>query len=329
MEQSANNPAVPSKVRLAHLSDVHITAEPLGWQRDDWLSKRFPGWLNFRWLGRRHRFHAADAVLKTLMAELHRQRPDRVIFSGDATALGFEAEFVRAAALLGVAGEDRLPGLAVPGNHDYYTPAVQASGLFERYFAPWQVGERIGEARYPFAQRVGPVWLVAVNSCTGNRWAWDAGGSVDGPQLERLAQLLERLEPGPRILVTHYPVALRSGKKERATHGLRNLAALVEVAAGGGVCLWLHGHRHGAYYLQNPACAPFPVVCVGSATQSGLWSYNDYVIADRSMQVTRRVYSPQHHCFRDAESFAIPLVGKRHGVSPPCDAAPLAGSTGG
>ena len=79
------------------------------------------------------------------MADLHRHPPDRVVFSGDATALGFEAEFVRAAALLGVAGPDRLSGLAVPGNHDYYTPGVEASGLFERYFAPWQTGERVGE----------------------------------------------------------------------------------------------------------------------------------------------------------------------------------------
>jgi len=53
--------------------------------------------MNFQWLGRSHRFRDADKVLTALVAELHRLRPDRVIFSGDATALGFEAELARAA----------------------------------------------------------------------------------------------------------------------------------------------------------------------------------------------------------------------------------------
>src|SRR5262245_60423600 len=226
-------------IRLAHLSDIHITATPLGWQWRDWFSKRYPGWVNFRWLGRRFRFRQADEVLAVLMANLRRRNPDRVVFSGDATALAFEPEFRRAAELLGVSDDGRLPGLAVPGNHDYYTRAVEASGLFERYFAPWQTGERIDDAVYPFAQQVGHVWLIGVNSCTGNRWPWDAGGSVGPAQLKRLDTLLARLDPGPRILVTHYPVRLASGKPERRSHGLRDVADLVTVAVRGGVCLWL------------------------------------------------------------------------------------------
>jgi 3',5'-cyclic AMP phosphodiesterase CpdA len=297
-------------VRLAHLSDVHITARPLGWHRRDWLSKRFTGWLNVRLLGRGHRFRRADDVLRALMEDMRQDRPDHVIFSGDATALGFEAEFIRASALLGLSAPGALPGLAVPGNHDYYTRRDQAAGHFERYFAPWQAGERIDGATYPFAQRVGPVWLVAVNSSTGNRAPWDAGGSVDAAQLDRLRRVLEQLSPGRRILVTHYPVALASGRRERRTHGLRNLAALVEVAAGGGVCLWLHGHRHGPYYLPRPAFAPFPVICAGSATQHGLWSYNRYVSDGSRFQVSRRTYQPTDGRFRETDSFELQLCGR-------------------
>src|SRR5262249_14913330 len=113
------DPAPP--LRLAHLSDIHITARPLGWRRRDWLSKRVTGWLNLRLLGRAHRFRQAEAVLAAWAADLRRRPPDWIIFSGDATTLAFEAEFAQAAALLGVTGPDRLPGLAVPGNHDYYT----------------------------------------------------------------------------------------------------------------------------------------------------------------------------------------------------------------
>src|SRR5262249_12099405 len=204
-------------VRLAHLSDIHVTAPTLEWRLGDWFNKRLAAWIYFRWLGRRHRFRHSDTVMAAFAAELHARQPDHVVFSGDATALGFESEFRRATEQLDVG---RRPGLAVPGNHDYCTRPAAASGLFERYFPPWQAGERIDGAIYPFAQRVGTAWLIGVNSCTGNRWAWDAGGSVGAEQLARLGRLLGALAPGPRILVTHYPIALASGKRERRVHGL-------------------------------------------------------------------------------------------------------------
>jgi 3',5'-cyclic AMP phosphodiesterase CpdA len=294
-------------VRLAHFSDIHVTARPLGWRPGDYLTKRYPGWINFRWLGRRYRFRRAEDVLAAFQTDLARQRPDHVVFSGDATALGFETEFARAAALIGVDHPDTPSGMAVPGNHDYYTPAVEASGLFERYFAPWQNGERVDGAVYPFAQRIGHVWLIGVNSSTGNRWTWDASGGVDAGQLDRLGRLLKRLEGEPRILVTHYPVCLASGQPERRSHGLRNLADLLAVAGEGGVCLWLHGHRHNAYHLPKTERAPFPIVCAGSTTQSGLWSYGVYTIAGRHLQAVRRVFDLKEGGFREGESFDFEL----------------------
>ena len=75
-------------------------------------------------------------------------------------------------------GDGNIPGLAVPGNHDYCTLAAECSGHFERHFAPWQEGRRVDDHRYPFAQRAGSVWLIGVNAATGNRFPWDAGGGV-------------------------------------------------------------------------------------------------------------------------------------------------------
>jgi hypothetical protein len=151
------------------------------------------------------------------------------------------------------------------------------------------------------------VWLVAVNTSTANRWMWDASGGVDGPQLDRLARLLARLPGGPRILVTHYPVCLKSGKPERRSHGLRNLHDLVQIASAGRICLWLHGHRHGAYQHQTTSLAPFPVICAGSATQNGLWSYNSYAIQGGVLIGKRRVFEPQTGTFCDGESYQLTL----------------------
>jgi hypothetical protein len=150
--------------------------------------------------------------------------------------------------------------------------------------------------------------LVAVNSCTGNRWIWDAAGSVGSEQLNRLAKLLDRLDAGLRILVTHYPVCLAQGGPEPSHHGLRDLADLIGVAARGGIRLWLHGHRHHPYHLTDTRSVPFPVVCAGSATQHGVWSYGEYTIEGQLLRGKRRVFSSRATAFRDDETFELRLA---------------------
>jgi 3',5'-cyclic AMP phosphodiesterase CpdA len=294
-------------VRLAHFSDVHITSRPLGWGFADWFNKRWAGWFNLRFLGRAYRFRDADALLGRLMTELRQDPPDHLIFSGDATTLGFEQELRRAVELLGVNGAETPPGLAVPGNHDYYTRSVAASGLFERYFAPWQKGLRVYDAPYPFAQRLGPVWLIGVNSCTGNRLIVDASGQVGTPQLKRLETLFQQLDDAPRILVTHYPICLKSGHTEHRYHGLRDLDAVLSVAERGGVALWLHGHRHGPYHFAQTQWASFPVICTGSVTQHGCWSYGFYTIEGNQVRAIRRTFSEDKQCFEESERFDLEL----------------------
>jgi 3',5'-cyclic AMP phosphodiesterase CpdA len=293
-------------IRLAHFSDIHVSTLPLDWKLHDWFSKRVTSWINHRYFGRASRFAHADEVVKRLMEHLRERAVDRLVFSGDATALGFESEIRHAADLLQI-GPGPIPGFAIPGNHDYCTRSAAASGAFERHFAPWQEGVRIDEHGYPFAQQVGPIWLIGVNAATGNFWPTDAGGTVDAPQLERLKRLLESLPPGLKILVLHFPICLSTGQREIHHHGLRDLDLLLDVARTGGVNLWLHGHRHGAYHLQQPPGAAFPVICAGSATQTGLWSYGEYQIDGSDLQARRFAYDPAGQQFREAETFALRL----------------------
>jgi 3',5'-cyclic AMP phosphodiesterase CpdA len=293
-------------IRLAHLSDVHVTAPHLPWKWRDWLSKRLTSWVNYAWLGREQRFVFGDQVLFRLMDDLDDRKVDHVVFSGDATALGFESEMDRAACLLRVT-DLATKGLAVPGNHDYCTRFAEKSGAFEKYFTPWQQGRRIGEHRYPFAQRVDDIWLVGVNAAVGNRIPWNASGWVGPDQLTRLRQLLAGLEPGPRVLVVHYPVRLSNGQREPKAHGLRDLDALLAVARGGGVSLWLHGHRHHPYHFDATPDVPFPVICAGSATEDGIWSYGEYTIDNGRLDAVRRIYDPLQRRFRDAERFTLAL----------------------
>ena len=294
-------------VRLAHFSDIHVTAPDCTWRTRDWFNKRMSAWINLRVLGRGKHFRHTDRILACLRTELEQRNFDHAVFSGDATAMGFEEEMRRAAELLGVGANGQPPGLAVPGNHDYCSHAAMHGGHFERFFAPWQDGERIGGEVYPFAQRVGDIWLVGVNSSTANFWPHDARGHVGDAQLERLEKLLGSLEPGPRILITHYPIRLASGAPEKLFHGLRDLDHLVSVAQRGGVVLWLHGHRHDHYHHRHSDRTPFPVICAGSATQHGTWSYSDYTITGSHLCALQRVYDDSAHCFRDGSTFELDL----------------------
>jgi 3',5'-cyclic AMP phosphodiesterase CpdA len=292
-----------TSIRLAHLSDVHVTARST-WRLRDWMSKRFTSWLNWRVLGRGKTFLHTDRVLAALMAELRERGCDRILFSGDATALGFEEETARAAELLRVGRPGTPPGLAVPGNHDYLTVSA-ASGHFERHFAPWLAGERVEDAVYPFAQRVGSAWLIAVNSSKSNWRPTDASGQVGETQLRRLETLLARLEGGPRIIVTHYP-AIRDAR--HPARDLLDVEALREVAHRGGIGLWLHGHHHQHYFHHTPEMTPFPVVCAGSATQYGLWSYGEYTLSGRRLTAVQRVFEDKTGRFIEGKSFELELA---------------------
>jgi 3',5'-cyclic AMP phosphodiesterase CpdA len=294
-------------IRLAHFSDVHLTSKHLGWSRRDMLSKKVTGWLNVKVFGRGRRFRHAPTVAEALVREFRTRGFDHLVFSGDATKLAFESEFAAAANRLHVGHPDLPPGIAVPGNHDYYTIRCYLAHHFEKHFSPWQQGERVDGETYPFAQRAGHVWLIAVNSSTPNFWHWDASGAVGDDQLARLRDLCRRLGPGPRVLVTHYPLRSRHGKIEGRAHRLRDHKAALIAAKDAGISLWLHGHIHRSFVLHPSEDIPFPVICAGSTTQTKRWAYNEYVIDGTRLTAVRRRYDPLAHKFHDTETFHLDL----------------------
>jgi 3',5'-cyclic AMP phosphodiesterase CpdA len=291
--------------RIAHFSDIHLTARSLRLDAFDWFGKRATGWLNAR-LGRGKHFADSATVAGVLAKDLKSRGYDHVVFSGDATTLGLRTEFEEVRRVL-EPDHGWPPAIAVPGNHDYYTFRAVRAGAFERVFAKWQEGERIEGHHYPFVQKAGPLWLVAVNSAGANLAFWDSRGRVGNLQLRRLAELLRRLPPGPRVMVTHYPLMLADGREEALWRRLRDARRLLELAKAGGIRLWLHGHRHVHYHRPVDQSLPFPVVCAGSATQALKWSYNEYTFADGLFHGRRRVWSVDAAQFVDGDEFSFPF----------------------
>lgn len=265
----------------------------------DYLSKRLTGWLNLSARGRGRRFADAVRRLTIFHGQVNAERPDAIVFSGDASAVGLGAETMSAADGLGV-GDASMPGVAVPGNHDHYVGGDPLRGDFERAFAPWQKGWRVDEHTYPFAREINGAWLVGVNSAVPNSLFWDARGRVGRPQLARLGRLLESLPTGPRVLITHYPPCCEDGSPEPFWHGLRDVESLKQIMADNGVVAWLCGHRHHGYVLPPDASRPYTVCCAGSGTQNGLASFCEVRIDVDSVEVTRRKFVPTADHFRTA-----------------------------
>lgn len=296
-------------IKLAHFSDVHLTAPRLGWTVRDVFGKRTTGWVNVNLLGRGVRFKHAPSVADVLRRDLATRGYDHLVFSGDATMLGFDTEMAAAAAALGVGDESLPPCVAVPGNHDVYVARSERRGAFEAAFAPWQRGERVGNSIYPYARKVGHVWLVAVNSARSNFWMWDATGKVGEKQLARLRDLCARLDDGPRVVVSHYPILTRKRIPEPRFHRLKDWDRVRDTAAECGVSLWLHGHRHGWYVLPPGEGLPFAAICAGSSTQTKKWGYHEYTIDGWKLTGVRRVFEPDAAEFRDTHTFELDLPG--------------------
>lgn len=292
--------------RLVHFSDIHLPAKPLGLRLRDAFSKRLTGWVNLK-LGRGRKFREGPTILDALFANICKEPVDAIVFSGDATVLGYEAEVVSAVRQLHVGEAEMPPGIAVPGNHDYYVKA-SVTGAFERHFAPWQQGIRVDEAVYPFARRVGGCWVIAVNSATPNWGIWNARGMVGPDQRRRLERLLAQLDSGPRILVTHYPLMLPTGTPEKRWRRLRDADELLPILIAGKVRVWLHGHRHDHYCHAPTAARPIALICAGSATQRDRSGYNTYAIhADHLIHIRHR-WNEERSTFVQEALVHIPLV---------------------
>ncbi|HMP61115.1 MAG TPA: metallophosphoesterase family protein, partial [Gemmatales bacterium] len=114
----------------------------------------------------------------------------------------------------------------------------------------------------------------------------------------------------PKILVTHYPIALPCGRPEKRHRRLKDLPALLEIVRSHGVQLWLHGHRHDAYHLEPTPQQPVPALCVGSGTMHGHWTYAEYTFDGNSVRIEYRMFQPRPPRFETVRTVVVPLPVK-------------------
>ena len=260
-------------IRLAHLSDLH---HQIDWRRRSlWSSgwRGAPGRFELHALGRLRRFAGVEQRIARLVDQVLRLAPDRVLLTGDLTALGDEAELRHARALL----EPFIAAgllVVIPGNHDRYTDA--RSPAFERVFADLLTSDLPGlaDARgYPFVKLVGDRHaLVGLDSTRVQGWGHYLLGRLGARQLRALARVLEHpaLERRTLLLLAHHGPTGPSGSFDWGESGLVDAAALLRTVRHRPVVL-LHGHSHQRYWHRASAGRPHLIAGGSSTERAGFW----------------------------------------------------------
>ena len=206
------------------------------------MSKRILGQTNL-WLNRRKRFNRT--LLIVALKRIAALKPDLLLLSGDLTTTSLEDEFADIAALLEPL-TDKLPIVAVPGNHDRYTFGSSRVRRME-HLLPTVVPQT-----FPHYRKLSDRWhLLALDGAKPNLFS--ARGRVGDKQLRRSQDLIKNLTSNDGLVVLcHYPIKappralpITWDHKLADSRQLRQL--LLHCPAR---VLYVHGHIHKPWLWQ-------------------------------------------------------------------------------
>jgi 3',5'-cyclic AMP phosphodiesterase CpdA len=277
--------------RLAHFTDLHLTEAPGKIPLRLLLTKCFFGWVNLALMGRYSRLRDSARVTAALVADLERERPDHILFTGDMTGLSLEREFQQAHGLLSpLLGDGTISG--IPGNHDLYTRTAVRRRLYEKYFGEWEASDWPDPP--PAVRLLGDhLALICLKDSRPNAF-YDSSGRVGKEQLERLSEILQdaRLAGRRRIVALHYAPRRADGRPDSRYHGLRDAEMLLEVARAGRVDLLVHGHLHRRFVLPPGKGTPVAIANPGSLTYSAHQrAYHIYRVSAERIELEVRRYN--------------------------------------
>lgn len=278
-------------MRLAHFSDIHVTAFPLAHPVSLLQAKRVLGTINYFVGGRREHFRGVEHRIERLLEDADAVGAEHVLCTGDITSMSLEGEFARCADLYGDARLNQPERYTViAGNHDRYTRESVEDRRFERYFRALASPS----SDYPCVKRLAPsVRLVLVDVSRPTSFA--STGLMGDAQGKRLLEVLTDPSLADQFVVLglHYALLRAGGGPDSPSHRLLDYRALLDVVDRSDVHLdlVLHGHLHRSYSVRT---ARRVAVCAGSATDLAVaCGYNVYEIdVDRKrFAIERRAWN--------------------------------------
>jgi 3',5'-cyclic AMP phosphodiesterase CpdA len=291
-------------LRLAHFTDIHVTASPREIPWRELLSKRFLGWVNLTVLGRAGAFAEAPQVTRAFVEDVMRVAPDRILATGDFTAISLPCEFTAAREALQPLFEGEADVTAIPGNHDVYVRSALRRRLYEEAFAPWVRTDLEPESfpaelrhlwPYPLVRLFGDEAALVCLRDARPALPHDSSGRAGAEQLRLLASLLadRRVASRTPVLALHYGLRRADGSPDTCFHRLRDAERVLQVAGARGVRLVVHGHLHRRFVLPAGAAGPAAVANPGSLTsRHGDRAYHIYTIDGPRIRLEARRYDP-------------------------------------
>lgn len=268
-------------VRILHFSDIHLRKPFRTIPFTDWLSKRTVGAMNLA-LGRADAFADAHQKVQALDRFRREQEVDLVVFTGDYSALGTEAELKAAREAVAPLLTSPAGYVHVPGNHDVYVSDVIRQRRFRRNFEhtfDTDLPEYRSDSTWPIVRLIGnEVAVVAVNSARPSFWPWISTGRIPRKQLDALERILadDRVRGRFVFVMTHYAPRRADGTPDHRLHRMVNAERFLEACAGIEAGAILCGHIHRRFHVSAPGRHP-PIFCAGSTTKEsaeGLWVFD-------------------------------------------------------
>jgi len=253
-------------MRIAHLTDLHITQlppDPRGF-----LDRRLSGALNLQLLGRGERYRDSADMGRHAVAQIIAEKPDAVVFGGDATSLSEPSEFAGAAEVLSPLLELGVPCFALAGNHDRYTKAAERERRFEQAFHGW----RLFEPGWHTIEMEGQA-ITFVDTARANSMIWDSRG-----------RLIEVPPRSPLLVFAHYALIDHRAQPDRKWHALRGEEALRTSLRDGPGTTWCCGHLHRSFSSRAGGLIQFCAGSVGGPL--GAWQ----MIEISDGEIRRRVW---------------------------------------
>lgn len=305
------------RIRLAHLSDVHLAPLPPGSMLRGFALKRVMGGLN--WKLRRRWWH--DRAIADLMVDdIKAHRPEHVALTGDIVNLSARPEFRQAAMWLQSFGPPDWISL-VPGNHDAYVPVPWEDGL--SCFAGYMTGSmtvdhaftsRHNAQAFPYVRFRGSLAIVGLTTALPQPIG-RATGLLGGQQIRALGPLLRNLRQKGcyRLVLIHHPPVPGETPPSKCLRDAEEFARVIEAE---GAELILHGHTHRNTVSSLPGGAgPVPVIGVAAASmvasdrrETASWNLLDIARTSGSWQtvLTRRTFVPARRSFETVQELSLP-----------------------
>lgn len=216
--------------RLIHFSDSHEEAVfPRG------LDKRVLGYCNSHFKRRfQHKQDLLDQAVQRMIAE----KPDAVLFTGDAVSTADPAEFAAALPHFLPLIEAEIPIFCTVGNHDVYVKNKRCRTAMESFYSA--LGN--GDVDQPRCVRIGAgndaVRLLLLPESRPTL-PWLSCGYLSDESVSLAVAESEKNDTAPLILAGHFPVRECTWRR-----GLRNAENVRQLLAEGKITYSLCGHVH-------------------------------------------------------------------------------------